>query len=689
MWSLFTRLVPVLLATVWPPQSPSDLAGNFRQVYNDLGAPGAIYRQVSDTLRFSYVSPPFNGSSTWKEASLEDHLHPDSTKPLAIYLPGLDGYGISAQQYQFDDLARTFEFWRLTVQPEDRSSFLQVVKAVVDFTKKMAQQQDRKVVLIGESCGGLLAAAAALRLDDHLDGLVLVNPATSFDQTAWDRLVPLLTSLRHLDTTESREDGLTPYSVFGSLLLSAMVPDGDQYRRILDLMLNLPQLNIPPMSLDQMSAVAEAMAEAFRETEARLPPEILEHRVQWLVTASEAVNARLSKITTPTVVLVGDQDKLLPSAKEADRLVATLANATKVVVRGRGHFVLDQNVNLTEAILYSEIDPLRWKETRKKFDLIADWRLPIDKVEEAINRLVKPLRTVHSPIYFSTDEKGKRWRGMTKIPRPDGPLLVVGNHQFAAYDLRLFVPDLWEERGIFLRGLAHPVTFFGSRDNPGELHGRTPGVLDSLNPFNGDFQQFGAVEVTPKNYYRLMQTGQDALLFPGGAREALSGRKDYPLFWPDKVDFVRTAARFNATVVPLSAIGMLDSVNVLAEPKELLNAPFIGERIREFSANASGGVRYDGFDADDVLGFPLITPRFPARNYFLFGKAYDLTDVDPMDRTTCERIYREIEADVRKGLDDLMRARKHDPFNDTPRRLAYERVLGKVAPTFPVEELNR
>jgi hypothetical protein len=49
-----------------------------------------------------------------------------------------------------------------------------------------------------------------------------------------------------------------------------------------------------------------------------------------------------------------------------------------------------------------------------------------------------------------------------------------------------------------------------------------------------------------------MESGQDVLLFPGGAKEALNGNKSYPLYWPDKVDFVRTAAKFNATIVPVA-----------------------------------------------------------------------------------------------------------------------------------------
>lgn len=163
--------------------------------------------------------------------------------------------------------------------------------------------------------------------------------------------------------------------------------------------------------------------------------------------------------------------------------------------------------------------------------------------------------------------------------------------------------------------------------------------------------------------------------------------KDYPLYWPEKIDFVRTAARFNATVLPLSAVGMLDSVNVLAEPQQLANIPFIRDRAFGPQNNISAA-RYDQSSEDEVLGFPLALPSLPARNYFIFGKPISLKNVDPMDREACGRAYQEAQDEVRRGLDDLLRAREHDPFKSSIRRLAYERIFGKEAPTFPVDELN-
>ena len=400
---------------------------------------------MTPTLRFSYVPPPVSNvtlhgdaSSSWTlldEQDLEEERRPTPSKPLAVYLPGLDGYGISARTHQFDDLSRTFDFWRLTVLPEDMSSFLQVVDAITNFIeqKTAGSENNRQVVLIGESCGGLLASAVAhrLRTTNALKGLVLVNPATSFDQTAWDTLVPLVTSLQYLDNRENPNEGLSPYAVLGSLLLSGLVPDNDQLARILNAINSLPNLTLTDP--DQVQELFDAMADAFRGTEERLPPQVLEHRViKWLLAGTSAVNARLPQIEVPTLVIAGEQDRLMPSLQEANRLVEIMPNAEKLIVRGRGHLVLDETVNLTEAILFSKIDPLDWKATKAKYDPILDWKLPSrQQVTKVIEESVQPLRTAHSPVFFSTDEKGKRWLGLSKIPRSsDGPLLFIANHQF-------------------------------------------------------------------------------------------------------------------------------------------------------------------------------------------------------------------------------------------------------------------
>ena len=87
---------------------------------------------------------------------------------------------------------------------------------------------------------------------------------------------------------------------------------------------------------------------------------------------------------------------------------------------------------------------------------------------------------------------------------------------------------------VTVRGLGHPVIFSaGPSSGRGELEGRVAAIARKTTEDGGaaeftgntaNFQRFGAVMVTPRNFYRLMQTGQNALLFPGGVREVFHGR---------------------------------------------------------------------------------------------------------------------------------------------------------------------
>jgi hypothetical protein len=184
-----------------------------------------------------------------------------------------------------------------------------------------------------------------------------------------------------------------------------------------------------------------------------------------------------------------------------------------------------------------------------------------------------------------------------------------------------------------------------------------------------------------------MESGQNALLFPGGVKDLFQTDPKYPLKWPEKTDFVRIAAKFNATIVPVSCIGMLDSSRILVEADEVPSIPFIGKRISEFGGFPAA--RFDANEGETEPLAPIPLPSVPARNYFVFGKPIPTKDVDSKDKGACAKLYKEVIGETRRGLDDLLACRHHDPWSDTPRRIAYEQLTKKRAPTFEVNRLNR
>uniref|UniRef100_A0A7S3Q0K0 AB hydrolase-1 domain-containing protein n=1 Tax=Chaetoceros debilis TaxID=122233 RepID=A0A7S3Q0K0_9STRA len=693
------------------------LINDVKLTYREL-ATGCISRDYSPTIQMIYTSPP-DERTYFRENEVESILaekHETKSekeivyekikdshkaeKPILVYLPGLDGVGISGTT-QFDELSDNFEFWRMVVDKKDRSSFTELTTAVSNFIYDIAVKTGRDVILAGESFGGLLAPSVAMRVkatttrngdENPIKGMVLINPATSFGQTQWSTFGPLLASLRHIEQEDRNESSLpTPYSVIGGIALSATIPDSNQFQRILSLI-----TDTKVSTTDELSDVLATMKDGFGILAENLPAAVVDHRIaQWLPVGCDVVNPRLDKLDTPTLVIAGEDDNMLPTKEEGERLIQTMPDCTGIFVKNTGHFILDERFNLTEAIIDAPFYPKRESVPTKKYDPILDWDLPSDEVIKNINEnQVKVLTDLVSPKFFSTNKKGKRSLGLGQIPKPEGPLLFIANHQLFGLDLGMIISQLLEERDIKARGLAHPV-IFGTADGFGGNNAAVSkrnkdGPIKEDGP-NGIFEQFGAVMVTPRNYYRLMQTGQTGLLFPGGVREVFHGKDEaYELFWPeDKLDFVRTASRFNATIVPISAVGAADSLNILVDSPDVLDLPFgIGERAANQTKNVMSA-RFDQDNTAELFQPPVIFPKIPARHYFVFGKPFDTENIDHRNAEECTKLYAGVKGELRRGLDDLLVARENDPYKDTPMRIAVEKVSGKPAPTFDVSELNR
>eukprot|EP00879_Flechtneria_rotunda_P019557 GHRR01020545.1.p1 GENE.GHRR01020545.1~~GHRR01020545.1.p1 ORF type:complete len:318 (+),score=104.34 GHRR01020545.1:181-1134(+) len=116
--------------------------------------------------------------------------------PLMFYMPGIDGTGLAAYR-QFPRLTRAFDLRCLIVPRTDRSSFKQLVDSVVALIKQELDWCDsgRPVYLMGESFGGIMCLALALKLGDYIDRLVLINPASSFQNSMWPSAGPMLAQL--------------------------------------------------------------------------------------------------------------------------------------------------------------------------------------------------------------------------------------------------------------------------------------------------------------------------------------------------------------------------------------------------------------------------------------------------------------------------------------------------------------
>eukprot|EP00931_Biecheleriopsis_adriatica_P101366 TRINITY_DN76519_c0_g1_i1.p1 TRINITY_DN76519_c0_g1~~TRINITY_DN76519_c0_g1_i1.p1 ORF type:complete len:866 (+),score=157.64 TRINITY_DN76519_c0_g1_i1:29-2599(+) len=688
----------------------------------------------------------------------------ESDRDILLYVPGVDFAGAFAAQ-QFRGLASDFELWRCFVGPEDRTSFSRLTDCLESWIRGKAGESGRRVVLLGESFGGLLSLALALRLGKQvLGGLVLVNPATSFGRTVWPLLGRALTAIpeaaslppwaHHGDLAELFEDlnsraMQSPYPYLGSSALTAAVADGTQLGRI--------AARIATQLLDDSSqggsGGVDPLVEGFLmypENLAKLlPPDTVSFRLRhWLRDGCELVDCELRRrkgqsfagnSLPPTLLLASDGDRLLESAREAERLGPLLAERCGakllqvVPLKEAGHSPLDERVDLAAMIKASPI-----YESPNRKDYVGDYVPPTLETLEEGSKNIEPIATLVSPVFCSWDkESGSRRLGLEGVPDPADlgrPVIFVGNHQLLALDLGPLVREFLIEKGFAPRGLAHPLNFpdvvadiiaSSSSSNPVERQGwldsvRLPfelravanalqqgamssGTSQSSVPFRvrarqaaagagseslgvgenfglgGAFAKWGAVPVTPRNFFKLLQRKEAVLLFPGGAREACHGQGEkYKLFWPEQTDFVRVAARFDAVVVPFGSIGSADNVRASRRSQD--------QNQSENPLNFEGGGLLPVSESlREPPRFPNVAPRLPPasqaapgigdRFYYSFGEPVDLQGLDPKDKAGCDSVYQKLKGDVETEIRWLLEARVRDPNRDFLRRQLLEQVL--------------
>merc|ERR1719478_39026 len=137
------------------------------------------------------------------------------------------------------------------------------------------------------------------------------------------------------------------------------------------------------------------------------------------------------------------------------------------------------------------------------------------------------------------------------------------------------------------------------------------------------------------------------------------------------------AARFGATIVPFSAIGADDSVEMLASREELLSTPVLGDLLKQ-RTDALPVPRAREEEGGQAMVAPIVVPKPLPRYYFLFGKPVSTASLPVSDREALKVQYEDIKRTVEDGMAYLLEKRKSDPFRDfLPRRL-YELSWGEA-----------
>ncbi|MBN7798062.1 lysophospholipid acyltransferase family protein [Parahaliea mediterranea] len=222
---------------------------------------------------------------------------------------------------------------------------------------------------------------------------------------------------------------------------------------------------------------------------------------------------------------------------------------------------------------------------------------------------------------------------------PDRPCLFVGNHSLFALDGMVISPLLARELGRAVRPLGDKFLWSN----------RTIG--DTLI-------RLGAAMGHPEVCTALMEQGEDLLVFPGGAHEAVKPASAmYELQWKERYGFVRLAAAHGYTIMPFGIVGPDEFYDHWIESEELPNTP-LGALLRRFGL-LDGDTRTDMLPPIPRGSLGTLLPR-PQRCFLGFGEPVDLaayagkTPTKAQQRKIRERVATEIETQ----LAELLRVRE-------------------------------
>ncbi|KAL4364341.1 hypothetical protein GQ457_04G033810 [Hibiscus cannabinus] len=565
--------------------------------------------------------------------------------PLLLFLPGIDGTGLGLIMHHHK-LGKMFNIWCLHIPVQDRTPFNELVKLVeTTIRSENLRSPNRPIYLVAESLGACIALSAAAR-NPNLDlVLVLSNPATSFSKSQWQTLIPLL------DMMPDQFPLNLPY------MLS--LPTGNPLTMLMD---NVVKSGLLPQTIEDLSRNLATLSMYLPVLADILPRETLRWKLNLLKSGAAYANSCLHAVKAQILILCSGRDLLLPSQEECQRLQKALPDCEIRKFEESGHFLfLEDNVDLV-----TTIKAAAFYRRGKQFDCVSDYVPPTPCEFRKVHESIRWILSATGPVMLSTLEDGKVVRGLEGIPS-EGPVLFVGYHMLMGFEIVPLVAQLLMERNILVRGIAHPMLFVKPKG----------GYLPEMDPSNFDiFRLMGSVPVSGASFFKLMSSKSHILLYPGGAREALHRKgEEYKLFWPEKTEFVRMAARFGAKIVPFGVVGEDDIAEIILDYDDQMKIPGRREEIERITkqfpkarADASGEL------ANQQMYLPVMLPKFPGRFYYYFGKPI-LTEgmkEELRDKEKCDELYLRVKSEVEGCIDFLKRKREKDPYRNLFSRVLYQ-----------------
>jgi 1-acyl-sn-glycerol-3-phosphate acyltransferase len=228
---------------------------------------------------------------------------------------------------------------------------------------------------------------------------------------------------------------------------------------------------------------------------------------------------------------------------------------------------------------------------------------------------------------------------------PDQPCLYVANHSLFAMDASVLIPTMLAELGVFLRSMGDKFLWSSATED----------FLLELGVLLGHPEVCGA----------MMESGADLLVFPGGAHESVkSADKRYQLQWKERYGFVKLAARYGYTIMPVAIVGPDEFYNHIIEGEDLPDS-VVGGILKR------AGVLTENTRTDVLMPVPsgllgTLLPK-PQRCYFKFGQPIDLSELKgkQLSQNRQEKVRGQVAGQIEKMLAELLLQREQKRGDDS------------------------
>lgn len=239
----------------------------------------------------------------------------NTTNPIFIYLPGMDGSGKLLQSQT--QIWQNFDVRCVAIPPLHGIEWQELTQQLVNLIQQQLKVNDnREIYLCGESFGACLAMKLMETIPNIFTKVILINSASAFSQRPWLNLGTYITQI------------MPDFIYRGSTLL--LLP-----------------------FLAKLEALTIRERQRLLRVMTLLPPNI----VSWRISLLEKFfldQHKLKKYEKEVLIIAGGEDQLLPSVAEATRLKSIFSQTKISILTHSGHCcLLEKNIDLCKIITES------------------------------------------------------------------------------------------------------------------------------------------------------------------------------------------------------------------------------------------------------------------------------------------------------------------------------------------------